>query len=152
MFSPDFKEFVQLLNSFQVRYLVIGGYAVAYYGHPRYTNDLDIWLDVSKANARRMVAVLNEFGFASLRLTEDDFTKPNQIIQLGHPPLRIDLLVGLARLSFRKCFASRIVAHFDDVPVNVIDITNLIASKRSTGRTQDLADVEQLERLPKRDD
>ncbi len=151
MLSPDFKEFVQLLNSFQVRYLVIGGYAVAYHGHPRYTKDLDIWLDVSQANARRMVAVLNEFGFASLRLTEADFTEPNQVIQLGNPPLRIDLLVGLATLSFRKCFASRIVASLDGVEVNFIDLASLIQSKRSAGRTQDLADVEQLERGPTKD-
>ena len=148
MLSPDFKEFVQLLNLFQVRYLVIGGYAVAYHGHPRYTKDLDLWLDVSKANARRMVAVLNEFGFASLRLAEDDFIVPNHVIQLGHPPLRIDLLVGLASLSFRKCFASRIVANLEGVDVNFIDIASLIQSKRSAGRTQDLADIEQLERRP----
>ena len=151
MFNPDFKEFVQLLNLFQVRYLVIGGYAVAYHGHPRYTKDLDIWLDVSKANARRMIAVLSEFGFESLRLTEGDFTVPNQVIQLGHPPLRIDLLVGLASLSFRKCFASRIVADLDGVEVNFIDVTSLILSKRSAGRAQDWADIEQLERRPATD-
>ncbi len=149
MLSPDFKEFVQLLNSFQVRYLVIGGYAVAYHGHPRYTKDLDIWLDVSKANARRVVAVLNEFGFASLRFTEADFIEPNHVIQLGQPPLRIDLLVGLTKPSFRSCFAARVVADFDGVEVNFIDLASLIQSKRSAGRMQDLADVEQLERRRK---
>ena len=149
MFNPDFKEFVQLLNSYQVRYLVIGGYAVAYHGHPRYTKDLDIWLDVSKANAKRVVAVLAEFGFESLGYTERDFTEPNHVVQLGQPPMRIDLLVGLESLSFRRCFASRMTVEVDGIKVNMIDRASLIRSKRSAGRTQDLADVEQLERWPK---
>lgn len=144
MFSPDFKEFLQLLNSHRVRYLIVGGYAVAYHGHPRYTKDLDIWLEVSKANANRMVAVLRDFGFESLGLTVDAFLEPDHVIQLGYPPLRIDLLIGLRTLSFRKCFAARGVAAIDGISVNFIDLVGLLESKREAGRAQDLADVEHL--------
>ena len=144
MFSPDFKEFLQLLNSHRVRYLIVGGYAVAYHGHPRYTKDLDIWLEVSKANAKRMVAVLRDFGFESLGLTVDAFLEPDHVIQLGNPPLRIDLLIGLRTLSFRKCFAAREVCVIDGISVSFIDLGGLLQSNRDAGRAQDLADVERL--------
>ena len=92
MLNQDFKEFIQLLNDNQVNYLVIGGYAVAIHGHPRYTKDIDIWIEISEENSQKIITALTEFGFGSLGLTAQDFQEPHQIIQLGYPPNRIDLM------------------------------------------------------------
>lgn len=142
--NPDFKEFIQSLNNNQVRYLVIGGYAVALHGHPRYTKDLDVWIEITEANAVRMVAALDEFGFASLGLQKADFVEPNQVVQLGYPPNRIDILSTLKGVDFNRCYEARVVMDVDGIPVNFIDLDNLLANKRATGRHQDLADVENL--------
>ena len=144
MFSRDFNEFLQLLNSHKVRYLIIGGYAVAFHGHPRFTKDLDVWLDASVANAKRVIAALNEFGFASMGMTVEDFVQSDKIIQLGFPPVRIDLLIGIRSLSFRKAYANRVVADSNGVAVNFISLEGLLESKRKAGRPQDIADIEQL--------
>lgn len=92
LLSQDFKEFLQSLNDNDVKYLIIGGYAVAFHGHPRYTKDIDIWLSAEKSNIANLLKALEDFGFASLELTSNDFADPEQIIQLGYPPNRIDLL------------------------------------------------------------
>ena len=112
MLSPDFKEFLQSLNANGVRYLVVGGYAVAVHGHPRYTKDLDLWIEPTLANGMRMVQALSDFGFASLGLTADAFTQREQVIQLGYPPNRIDLLTDLVGVTFRRCYQHRVVATF----------------------------------------
>ena len=104
MLNNDFKEFIQLLNVHSVRYLVVGGYAVAFHGHPRYTKDIDIWILLDKTNAKKMLDVLNVFGFSSLGLTEDDFLKKDNIIQLGNPPNRIDILTDLSGVIFDECY------------------------------------------------
>jgi hypothetical protein len=142
--NRDFKEFLQLLNDNQVRYLVAGGHAVALYGYPRYTKDLDIWVELDQGNAERLVAALEQFGFASLELTAEDFLEPGTIIQLGYPPNRIDLLTTLTGVDFAACFESRAVIHVDDIAVNFIDLDNLRRNKRSAGRPQDLADLDNL--------
>lgn len=91
MFSPDLYEFVKLLIENQVDYLVVGGYAVGIHGHPRYTGDLDIWLNPSPENAKKILKTVNDFGFSFFNFVEDDFIKEGNVIQLGNPPLRIDL-------------------------------------------------------------
>jgi len=143
--NQDFKEFLESLNNNQVRYLVIGGYAVALHGHPRYTKDIDIWIDRSAENAERMIAALADFGFASLGLQEDDFLEAGQIIQLGNPPNRIDLLTSLSGVDFASCFQTRVTVEVEGIPVNFIDLDNLKQNKRASGRFQDLADIENLE-------
>src|ERR1035437_685998 len=95
MFSQDFREFVELLNKNKAQYLIVGGYAVGFHGYPRYTGDLDIWLNPTQANAEKVVLAVNEFGFSSYGLTKEDFTKENNVVQLGYPPLRIDLLTQI---------------------------------------------------------
>lgn len=145
MLNPDFKEFIQSLNDNQARYLVVGGYAVALHGYPRYTKDIDIWIEMSPANAARIVQALEQFGFGSLGLKEGDFLEADTIIQLGYPPRRIDLLTTLPGVDFESCFAAKVVVEIDGVAVNFIDLENLKKNKRSTGRSQDLADVENLE-------
>jgi hypothetical protein len=143
--NQDFKEFVQLLNDNEVRYLVVGGYAVAFHGHPRYTKDLDVWVERSPANAERIVHPLEQFGFGPLVLAVDDFTKPKQIVQLGHPPCRIDLLTSLGEIDFESCHQSRIEVEVEGTKLCFIDLENLKKAKRAAGRHQDLADLENLE-------
>lgn len=143
--NQDFKEFIQSLNDNGVRYLVVGGYAVAQHGHPRYTKDIDIWIEMTKENAAKVVKALAQFGFASLGLKESDFLEADQIIQLGYPPSRIDLLTTLLGVEFSECYPSRVTVEMDGVLVNFIDLENLKKNKKATGRHQDLADVENLE-------
>jgi hypothetical protein len=142
--SPDFREFLKSLNDNKVRYLVAGGYAVAFHGYPRYTKDLDIWIELEAGNAARLVSALEQFGFASLELTAGDFLEPNTIIQLGYPPNRIDLLTSLTGLDFAACYESRMMIDIDDVVVSFIDLDNLKRNKQAAGRPQDLADLDNL--------
>ena len=144
MLNPDFKEFIQSLNDNQARYLVVGGYAVALHGYPRYTKDIDIWIDMNPANAIRIIQALQQFGFGSLGLKEQDFLEADTIIQLGYPPRRIDLLTTLPGVNFDACFSARVVVDIDGVPVNFIGLENLKKNKRATGRAQDIADIENL--------
>lgn len=142
--SPDFKEFVQSLNDNRVRYLIVGGYAVALHGHPRYTKDLDIWLWLDRDNALQVVAALDQFGFGSLRLTPEDFLVADQIIQLGYPPNRIDLLTSLPGVEFSACYGDRVVVEIDGITMSFIDLESLRKNKLASGRYQDLADLENL--------
>jgi len=142
--SQDFKEFVQSLNDNHVRYLVIGGYAVAVHGYPRYTGDIDIWLEISPDNAANMVKSLEQFGFGSLGLSAADFLVPDQVVQLGYPPNRIDLITTPPGVDFESCYASRVTLNIEAVTVDFIDLDNLRKSKQASGRPQDLADVENL--------
>jgi predicted nucleotidyltransferase len=142
--NQDFREFIQSLNDNHVRYLVIGGYAVAFHGHPRYTKDIDIWIDPSPTNAARMVKALDQFGFGSLGLQAADFVAPDQIVQLGYPPNRIDLLTSASGVDFKRCYRARVRVEVDGVSVNFIDLDNLKKNKTAAGRLQDLADLENL--------
>ena len=142
--DQDFREFIELLNVHNVRYLVIGGYAVAFHGHPRYTKDIDIWLELSPQNAERIIAALADFGFAPLGLVAEDFSKPDQIIQLGYPPSRVDLLTTIPGVDFAECYDARIEAKASGVVVNFIDIDDLKRNKLASGRPQDLVDVQRL--------
>lgn len=145
MLNRDFKEFIQSLNDNNVRYLVIGGYAVAIHGHPRYTKDMDVWIAMDATNAANIVKALKQFGFASLGLQEADFLQPDQIIQLGYPPNRIDMITTASGIDFETCYADRIQEEIDGIQVNFIDRENLLRNKKAVGRHQDLADVESLE-------
>ncbi|AOX02227.1 hypothetical protein BJP34_24785 [Moorena producens PAL-8-15-08-1] len=145
MLNQDFKEFIQLLNDNQVKYLVIGGYAVAVHGHPRYTKDIDIWIEMSPENAQQMMIALTQFGFGSLGLAAEDFQTPDQIIQLGYPPNRIDLITTPDGIDFETCYQAKIEVIIDDISVNFIDLDNLKKNKQASGRLQDLADLENLQ-------
>jgi hypothetical protein len=144
MLNPDFREFIQSLNDNSVRYLVVGGYAVALHGYPRYTKDIDIWVEINPVNAARMVRALDDFGFASLGLKAEDFMEADTIIQLGYPPECIDVITSLTGVDFDTCYSSRVVIEIDEILVNFIDLENLKKNKQSTGRIQDLADLENL--------
>ncbi|MCX6034774.1 MAG: hypothetical protein NTV38_07335 [Chloroflexi bacterium] len=113
----DFKEFLKLLNEKDVRYLLIGGYAVGYHGYPRATNDLDIWIAVHPENAERVVQALREFGFALPELTPDLFLQENKIVRMGNPPMRLEITTGISGVEFDECYASCIVDIFDGIEV-----------------------------------
>jgi len=143
MLNPDFKEFAELLNAHRVDYLVVGGYALAAHGHPRYTGDIDFWLDRSAVNIERLQVALREFGFGSLDLKPEDF-QPDTVIQLGQPPRRIDLLMGIDGVAFENCFKRREVIDIQGLPLNFIGLDDFKANKRASGRNKDLADLEAL--------
>lgn len=145
LINQDFKEFLQSLNANKVEYLIIGGYAVAFHGHPRYTKDIDIWINPTNPNINNLLQALKDFGFASLELKIDDFLDPDQIIQLGYPPNRIDLLTNLAGVDFETCYRNKIEVSMAGISVTFIDLENLKKNKKATGRHQDLADLENLQ-------
>ena len=141
---PDFKEFLQLLNSRQVEYLLIGGYAVGYYGYPRATADIDIWIAIKPENAEKVVKVLQEFGFGVEELTPDLFLEEEQIIRMGMPPVRIEILTTISGVNFEECYAARQVDVLDGVEVNLISLDHLRINKKASGRYKDLNDLENL--------
>ncbi|WP_323221289.1 nucleotidyltransferase domain-containing protein, partial [Spirulina sp. 06S082] len=134
MLNQDFKEFIELLNKHDVKYLVIGGYAVAVHGHPRYTKDIDIWIKMSTENAEKIVKVLTEFGFGSLGLSLNDFTCPNQIIQLGYPPARIDIITTPDGVDFETCYQTKMQVELSNILVDFIDLEILKQNKKASGR------------------
>jgi len=142
----DFKEFLQLLNSKKVEYLIIGGYAVALYGYPRATGDMDIWIAISKDNARKLVEVLEKFGFDIPELKEEIFLEKNKVIRMGYPPLRIEILTSIDGVEFSECYNNRQTVVIDSVAVNFISLEDLKKNKKASGRYQDLADIENLEK------
>ena len=140
----DFKEFLKLLNANKVEYLLIGGYAVGYYGYPRATADMDIWIATNSANADKVVAVLKEFGFNTADLSQELFLKEKQIIRMGIPPVRIEIATTISGVDFSECYAQRVMAELDGVKVNLISLKHLKANKKASGRHQDIADLEHL--------
>ena len=145
--SRDFREFIQLLNEHEIEYLIVGGYAVALYGYPRFTGDLDVWIRASILNAERIMTALRKFGFESLKISESDFTTPDSIVQLGYPPVRIDILTSLDGVEFESCFASRHRVVFEGLPINFISIADLKLNKEASGRTRDIDDLENLSEI-----
>jgi predicted nucleotidyltransferase len=144
MLNRDFKEFAELLDAKGVEYLLVGGYALAAHGHPRYTGDIDFWVRSSDANLLRLLDALRDFGFGSLGLGVTDFTE-DTVVQLGQPPRRIDLLTGIDGVSFDACFSRREQVVVDGVRLNIIGLEDFKANKRASGRPKDLADLQSLE-------
>ncbi len=143
--ADDLREFVELLNSNAVEYMIVGGHAVAYHGYPRYTGDIDVFIRRSPENAARVASVLEAFGFGQLGADADTFVKPDMVVQLGRPPNRIDILTQISGVEFDQAWDSREAAVLDGVPVPIIGRQALLANKRASGRAKDLADVRELE-------
>ena len=141
----DFKELLQLLNSKKIEYLVVGGYAVALYGYPRATGDMDIWIAISKDNAHKTVEALKEFGFEAPQLREELFLEKEKNIRMGNPPLRIEILTSIDGVEFTECYGNKKTVTIDDTDVNFISLEDLKKNKKASGRHQDLADLENLE-------
>jgi predicted nucleotidyltransferase len=140
----DLREFIELLNSHEVRYLIVGGFAVAFHGYPRLTGDIDFFLDSTPENAQKIQAVLRDFGFGSLGLTADDFTRPNQIVQLGFPPNRIDLLTSISGATFPEAWESRVGGELEGIAVTFVGKETLLVNKAASGRPKDMADLDAL--------
>lgn len=146
----DFQDFLRLLNANEIRYVVIGGYAVAYHGYVRYTGDLDIFVELSSENADKLVRALRQFGFDLPRLKPALFLQKGKIIRMGHEPMRLEILNEIDGVSFEECHKQRRVARLDDLKINFIDLPQLLENKRASGRQKDLADVEALTAKPRR--
>lgn len=142
--DQDFKEFIALLNANGVDYLVIGGYAVNFHGYPRYTKDIDFWIWMTDENIAKLLKTIKDFGFGSLGLDKTDFSDAENIIQLGHEPHRIDLLLSVDGVDFADCFERKSLKMMEDLPVYFLSIDDLILAKKTAGRLQDLADAENL--------
>ena len=141
---PDFLEFLRLLNSHRVEYLLIGGYAVGLHGYPRATADLDVWVAIDPRNAAQITEAIREFGFATPDLAPQLFLEPDKVVRMGVPPLRIDILTTIAGVEFRECYSSRKTVVVDGTEIPFIGREDLIKNKRATGRAQDLADLDHL--------
>ena len=142
--SKDLREFIELLNSRKVDYIIVGGHAVAFHGHPRFTGDIDFLLRPSHENAERLIGAVEAFGFSEMSLSLDDFTRPNTVVQLGYPPNRIDLLTSISGLDFDEAWSSRLGGELDGLPVFFLGWDALLKNKRASGRDKDLADVSKL--------
>lgn len=144
IFNQDFKEFVELLIKNRVEYLIVGGYAVGVHGYPRYTGDLDIWINNSDENSKRIIKCVNDFGFSSYNLKLTDFTKDGSIIQLGYPPIRIDILNQVDGVKFSECDKNKKIVKIDDLEVNFIGYDDLIKNKKAISRPRDIDDIQNL--------
>ena len=142
--QPDFRELLALFNAHHVEYLIVSGYALALHGAPRFTGELDIFMNPEAANAHRILTALEAFGFASMGLTPSDFERPEQVVQLGVPPVRIDLITSITGVSWDEAWTGRVTGRYGDIPVSYIGRAQFVANKRATGRTKDVADLEML--------
>jgi hypothetical protein len=142
--ASDYKEFLRLLRAHGVEYLLIGGWAVGYYGYPRATYDLDVWIATTPANAARVVKALVDFGFDVPDLSTDLFLQPDKIVRMGNEPQRIELMTTISGVEFDDCYRERLETTMNDVPVSLINLRDLKINKKASGRLKDLADFEQL--------
>lgn len=142
--QPDFRELLELFNKHEVEYLIIGAYALAMHGAPRYTGDLDILTRPSRANAGRILTALKEFGFESAGLTAGDFETAGKVIQLGVLPVRVDILTSVTGVSWEDAYKNRAEGKYGDLRVFFIGRNQLLVNKRALGRKKDLADLEAL--------
>jgi predicted nucleotidyltransferase len=141
---PDFKEFLNLLKDKNIRYLLVGGYAVGYHGYPRATNDMDIWISIDSQTAEQLVLALKEFGFDTLQLSKELFLKENSIVRMGIAPMRIEIFTTISGVNFEECYQERIVDEIDGIEVNIINLKQLKINKKASGRHKDLDDFENL--------
>jgi len=141
----DFKEFLRLLNKNRVKYLLIGGYAVAHYGHVRNTADMDVWVEPTSMNAKRVVKSLQEFGFDGPDVVEDIFTNPRKVVRMGVSPLRLEILTSISGVTFSQCYQRKKLVRMQSERVKVIDLQDLLINKKASGREKDLLDVKELQ-------
>ncbi|HEX9370367.1 MAG TPA: DUF6036 family nucleotidyltransferase [Roseiflexaceae bacterium] len=140
----DFSEFLQSLNDQQVRYLLIGGYAVAYHGYPRSTADMDVWIAAEPANVQAVIAAIQAFGFPTQTIDPQTLLQPNNILRLGVAPMRIEVFTSIPGVDFDICYPRRVETVIGGVLVPVIDLADLKQNKLASGRAKDLADLQNL--------
>lgn len=148
--QDDLREFIELLNSHTVEYVIVGGHAVAFHGHPRFTGDIDFFIRMTPPNAERLLAVLREFGFGTLDITARDLLEPKRVLRLGYPPNQIDILTSISGVDFDSAWDTRVESVIDNQPVSIIGRAELLRNKKAAGRQKDLADIDQLVAVAKR--
>ncbi len=144
MLPPDFGEFLKLLKEHKAEYLLIGGYAVGYYGYPRATHDMDIWIAVNPANAEKIVAALKDFGFNTPDLTAGLFLQEKNIVRMGVPPMRLEIVTTISGVKFEECYSERVTDIMDGIEVSLISLRHLKINKKASGRHKDLNELEYL--------
>src|SRR5439155_7399665 len=145
LLNPDFRDMLSILNEEKVEYLVVGAYALAAYGNPRATKDLDLWIRCSKQNAEKIVQALSRFGAPSSLIRTQDFIKPGLTVQIGIAPRRIDLVTEISGVTFEDAYPRHIKVEIEGVSVSIIGRQDLLLNKKAAGRPQDLADASWLE-------
>ncbi len=145
---PDFKELLELFNAQKVEYVIVGGHALAFHGAIRATKDIDLYVHPTEANSHRIMAALEAFGFGQVGLTAQDFQKTGQIVQLGYPPVRIDLVTSIEGVPWDQVAVGKAMGEYGGEPVPFIGRAEFIANKKAAGRLQDLADAERIEGPP----
>ena len=140
----DFKELLELLNAHEVEFVIVGAYALAFHGVPRFTGDIDILVKPDPGNAGKILNALKEFGFGSLDLNESDFQEPDKVIQLGVAPVRVDLITSLTGVSWEDAFSGKVKDNYGSIQVYYLGREELISNKKALGRKKDLADIEAL--------
>ncbi|MBN1405201.1 MAG: hypothetical protein JW946_01625 [Candidatus Omnitrophica bacterium] len=147
--QKDYEELLELFSKNKVKYFIVGAYAVAFYARPRYTKDIDILIEPTAENARKVIKSLRKFGFKKLNLAEEDFSRPGRIIQLGYEPVRIDIMTSIEGIDFKKAWKNREISNYGDQRVFFISKADLIKNKRESNRKQDRLDLEILSQLRK---
>jgi hypothetical protein len=142
--QPDFRDLLALLNEHKVEYLIVGGYALAFHGAPRFTGDIDVFVRPNQTNLERIIDALTAFGFAFGNLSRSDFEEPDKVVQLGVPPVRVDLITSISGVTWDEAVSHKEPGMFGDVPVSYIGRTEFVANKRASARQKDLADLEAL--------
>ena len=140
----DFRELFESFNARDVEFLVVGGYALAFHGAPRFTGDMDLFINRGRENVKRILAALRDFGFASLNLTAEDFETPDRVVQLGVPPVRVDIVTSIDGVSWKEAWDGKTRGTCGAVPVYFISRREFVANKKAVGRRKDLADLEAL--------
>lgn len=148
--EPDYLDFLKMLNQNEVTYMVVGGYALAAHNAPRFTGDMDIWVKPDIENAKKIVRAIDDFGFGSLGITEKDFLSKNYFIQIGYAPVRIDITADISGITFEEAYFRKKEIDLSGLPVPFIGLDDLIRNKIASGRAQDIADVEKLQKLVSR--
>jgi len=141
---PDFKDFLRLLNSHNVRYLLVGGYAVGYHGYPRATGDMDIWIEMSESNSKKVASVFRDFSMPDEAISENLFLEKNKVIRMGVPPVRLEVITSASGVAFNECYPNREVIEIDGILINFISLQDLKKNKLAAGRHKDMEDLEHL--------
>jgi len=145
--NPDFKDLFKVFNEENVEYLVVGAHAVIFYVEPRFTQDLDVWVNPIVENATRVYSALKKYGAPLINITNESFTDPELIYQIGIAPNRIDIIMEIAGVEFSDAWKNRVDSTYDNVPIHILGKSDLIKAKKATGRPQDLIDIERLEKI-----
>ncbi|MBW1787616.1 MAG: nucleotidyltransferase [Deltaproteobacteria bacterium] len=149
--SSDFKELLNLFEKHEIRYMIVGGYAVMKYSEPRFTKDLDIWIAIDRENADAVYTALKEFGAPLANLTANDFTQKDYFYQMGRPPLRVDIMMSIPGVEFEEAWNDREVVELEDFKIPFISRSDLILAKKASGRPQDKIDVVKLKEAERLD-